>query len=172
MLYVCCMAVFKGSVLGPTLFNLFLMTFQEYWRLILTCTCMRRQWRSLYTIHSPHTKLYKKHINYFLNWCTQWHVKLNEQKTAATFFYRKLTYPNRIIVIMLPFLGLTILNIWELSWTEDLLGKNISPIFEVKGTWISKSISPLLKSVTLYIKNKLILYNAYIWSILTYACPI
>lgn len=37
-------------------------------------------------------------MNEFIDWCTKWHVKRNENKTAAVYFSRKTNYPNRLTV--------------------------------------------------------------------------
>lgn len=99
--------------------------------------------------------------------------KLYVQKTAAIYFSKKLTFPNRITVNnnIIPwtyhtkYLGVTLVKILTCNkhFWKNIWGK-------FTGIW--KSLSPLFKSNNFCIKNKALLYNAWIRSNLTYDCPI
>lgn len=88
-------------------------------------------------------------------------MRLNEQKTVADNFSKKLTYPTvLLILIILIFPGVAKQNILGVTLTKDSLGTNISSISDAKLPAFLKSLSLLLKSNTLSIKNKILLYNA------------
>jgi hypothetical protein len=107
-----------------------------------------------------------------MEWCEQWNIKINEDKTRAVYFSKRL----RRVEAYLTLKGRAI------TFVNDV--KYLGVTFDRKITWrnhidwiITKAlrtfvqIYSLLKSETLSIKTKKTLYKALIRSKMTYACP-
>lgn len=107
-----------------------------------------------------------------MSWCALWRIQINETKTTAVYFSRKHLNPNRLTINnkTIPcsneakYLGVTLDK--RLTWKQHILN--------IRGRAMNatKAISPLLRSNELSHHNRLLLYNACVLSILTYASPI
>jgi hypothetical protein len=105
-------------------------------------------------------------------WCEQWNLKINEDKTRAAYFSKRLTR----IVAYLTLKGRTI------TFVNDV--RYLGVTFDRKITWRSHidlivtkalrtfvQIYSLTKSGKLSTKSKMTVYKALIRSRMTYACP-
>jgi hypothetical protein len=105
-------------------------------------------------------------------WCGQWNIKINEDKTRAVYFSKRLRRVEAYLT----------LNGRAITFVNDV--KYLSVTFDRRITWrnhidliITKELRTflqmysLLKSEKLSIRTKMTLYKALIRSKLTYVCP-
>lgn len=164
--------VLQGSALGPILFNIF---FCDIPRMLYSNIASYADDTALYASAIHITILFRflqEHVNLFTQWCTLWRVQLNENKTVAVFFSRSYKTPQRIIVnnttiewsFHCNYLGLTLDK--RLTWKKHILNTKLKALRAIKG------INILIKNINLNMFNKVLLYNACILPIMTYACPV
>jgi hypothetical protein len=106
------------------------------------------------------------------SWCERWNIKINEGKTQAIYFFRRLRFPEDMLHLNgrdIPFVN-----------TATYLGVT----FERRMTWRLHIERTVAKALCTYIKTyfifkserlrtdiKLTLYKAPIRSVMTHACP-
>jgi hypothetical protein len=162
----------QGSVLAPTLYSLYIndtsRTPGVHFALFADDTCMyatdRKEGYVLRKLQSG--------LNEMEEWCEDWNIKINEDKTRAVYFSQTLkrvetylTLNGRAITFLnyVKYLGVTFDR--RMTWRIHI------DWIITKGMGTFLQIYFLHKSEKLSIKTKMTLYKALIRSKLTYACP-
>lgn len=164
----------QGSILGPTLFNIFMNDIPQT-LFILLCmfaddTAILCQGRSINMILAQ-LKTYIKRLE---AWFSKWKISINVEKCNAIIF----THSKNINPPPLMFYGAPI------PWTHEL--KYLGVILDRKLTWNSHILSiikkykqmrgkywPLItRSSKMTVDNKILIYLIYLRPIITYASPV
>ena len=167
----------QGSVLGPTLFNIF------FYDIPIPQKCQLAMYANDTVIITQHKNLENSitdlqiSLDVIADWFTKWKLALNPTKSEAKIFTLKIyTNPTR----------LKIKNQTLLWNNKDQSIKYLGVYLDEKLTWkthINKKLNqayarlkilyPLVNyNSTLRIKCSLLIYTSIIRSLLTYACPI
>lgn len=163
----------QGSVLGPTLYNLYTYdppeTAGAIKALFADDTALLAASRNI----DQSIRTLQMAIDTTADWFAKWRIKLNKNKSIAIIFTRKREIPGDNIYIehhRLPwsptvkYLGLTLDN--KLTWTPHILNT------KQKANIIIKLLYPLLKSTSLNLRTKTLLYKSLIRSVITYGIPV
>jgi hypothetical protein len=162
----------QGSVLAPILNNLYINDISRTPRIHLALfaddTC-------IYTTDLNENYVIRKlqrGLNTMEKWCEQWNIKINEDKTRAVYFSRRLARGEACLILKgqiiefvnnVKYLGVTLDK--RMTWKAHI-DWNVT-----KGLHTLGQIYPLLKSEKLGTKTEFILYKALIRSKMTYSCP-
>lgn len=162
----------QGSLVGPTLFNLYL---NEIPLNSNTTLALYADDTAVLAKHDHPSYLaarLQNHLDQIIDWFDTWKVKVNPNKCSAIYFSRKFTLPPRLYIKSVP-----------LQWTNN--AKYLGVILDRRLTWAphikyitdklriaSKNITVIMLAKKLSIRNKLQLYNTCILPIATYASPI
>ncbi|TDJ91328.1 reverse transcriptase domain-containing protein, partial [Klebsiella pneumoniae] len=162
----------QGSILGPTLFNIFV---NDIPRTDLTSLALYADDTVIYS-SAPHRNSVSSYIQYHLNalesWFINWKIKINTNKCKAIYFSRTYKLPPRLYLHdeaidwcdSVKYLGVTLDR--RLTWKFHI--KNVRNAMEYK----LRDLRSLMYGHHLSIKNKLLLYKAVILPTVTYASPI
>ena len=166
----------QGSVLGPTLFNLYINDIPKFAK---TSLAIYADDTAVYG-HSYYaqvaTKQIQIHLNMILAYAKQWKIKINNNKTEHILFTKKFT--NTKIFTPLNVNGMCIPVAGKVKYLGVFLDKGMSFVPHInhlvnKGLRAIRQLYPLLNRYSaLSIKNKKLLYTAIIKPIITYAAPI
>jgi hypothetical protein len=162
----------QGSVLAPVLYNLYIndvpRTPGVHLALFADDACIySTDRRESYVIRKLRTGL-----NTMEKWCEQWNIKINEGKTRAIYFSRRLGRNEAYLTLKgqniefvnnVKYLGVTLDT--RMTWKAHI-DWTVTKALQTFG-----QIYPLLKIEKLGTKNKLTLCKALIRSKMTYACP-
>jgi hypothetical protein len=111
-------------------------------------------------------------LNALEEWCEKWNIKINEDKTRAVYFSKRLrrveaylTLKGRAITFVndVKYLGVTFER--RITWRTHI------DLIVTKALRTFVQIYSLLKSEKLSIKTKMTLHKALIRSKMSYACP-
>lgn len=161
----------QGSILGPTLFNLYINDLPRArgteLALFADDTAILCHNRNKNILH----KQMQRHIDLIEDWMSKWHLELNPNKCQAISFTRKLP-PSRLIILnhtvewenTAKYLGVILDK--NLTWK-----RHISHVRSKMQTAFQK-ISKLIFNRKINCKNKTILYKAFVRPIATYAAPV
>lgn len=168
----------QGSVLSPTLYNLYTSDLKFP---INGCElALFADDTAIYTSAKNPNKIIKKLIesaDYLTSYCNKWKIKLNTAKTQAVFFTRKRGskwLPQRSLLIndqLIPWKN-------ELKYLGVILDKTLT--FKSQTQFAGeralkyiKILYPLInRKSRLNICNKILLYKSIFQSILLYGCPV
>jgi hypothetical protein len=162
----------QGSVLSPTLYNLYIndtpQTIGVNLALITDDTCLYATERKEGYV----SRKVQRGLNSMSAWCERWNIKINGGKTHAIYFTRRRRPPDSILTLNgrnIPFVNSVkyLGVIFEERMTWRLHIENI----EAKAFRTFITLYSLFKSERLRANISLTLYKALIRSVMTYACP-
>lgn len=158
--------------MSPTLYNVFLMDLKRHHK---TSLCIYADDTCLISAskHSGFlTKQLQHHIDILENYCTQWKIKLNGNKTQAIHFSRQYTDPPRVFVEDNPinwsktakYLGLTLDR-------RLTFGPHVTQTIN-KMKIATAALRCLIFNPKINIYTRTLIYNACVKSIAIYAGPV
>ncbi|KAL3290506.1 hypothetical protein HHI36_023842 [Cryptolaemus montrouzieri] len=162
----------QGSVLSPTLFNIFSADIPTD-KNVLTALYADDIALLSSTNHIKYgTSHIKQHLPVLLNWYKKWRLKINEAKSEATFFSKAIRQPPNLIINgskipwkrSVKYLGIHLDK--RLTWN-----KQIDAVRNKARAAFSK-LQPFFRNKKVFPRTKLLAFNAIIRSIFTYAIPI
>jgi hypothetical protein len=162
----------QGSVLSPTLFNMYINDTPQaigvHLALFAEDTC-------LYTTERKEgyvLRKFQRGLNSVVEWSKHWNIKINEDKTQAIYFSHRIRPPESLLTINgqnIPFVNnvkyLCVIFDRKITW-----GLHIKTI-ETKAFRAFIRTYSLFKSEHLSSNIKLTLYKALVRTIITYASP-
>lgn len=162
----------QGSVLAPVLYNIFTHDIPSepgvHLALYADDTAV---YTSAVNIKFAIPRL-QRGLNRVVEWCQQWNIKINNNKTQAIVFTKR--KPRTIPRLQLQGRLLPLQNTTKylgVILDRSLTFKNHIENACIKGLKSTRAQIPLLRSQNLNLHVKKIIYSAIVRSRLTYACP-
>jgi len=164
----------QGSVLGPTLFNIYVNDIPQYHKTLLAM--FADDTAILAQDNNPRyaTKYVQNHIKLLESWLDRWQIAINVDKSAAVVFNRRTAPPPTELTLFgspLPwerktkYLGVILDS--RLTWAPHY--QYIKDKFR-KATFALKYL--MTRRSPINMENKLLLYKIALRPIITYAAPI
>ncbi|KFM71667.1 RNA-directed DNA polymerase from mobile element jockey, partial [Stegodyphus mimosarum] len=163
----------QGSLLGPTLFNLYVNDIPTTDNTTLAMYADDTAILTQTAFVGSAIQRLQNHIQLLETWLTKWKVKINVDKTTAILFTKKEKFPNQ-----LKLYGETIPWAKQVLYLGVILSKRFSWNPHItcclkKFRARKASLNPLIaRNSVLSIDNKLLIYKTMLRSILCYACPV
>ena len=163
----------QGSLLGPTLFNIYLNDIPHHHKTQLAMYADDTAIISTSKNLNYLTKQIQSHITILEDYFTQWKIKLNTSKSEFVIFTKQRTWPNHTLslgdTIIHPakqakYLG-AILDM-HLTW-KDHLTKALKKYHIVRNI-----LNPIISNRKLSTNTKILLFKMALRPILLYACPV
>jgi hypothetical protein len=162
----------QGSVLSPTLYNLYIIDTPQTIGVNLPHfvddTCLYATERKEGCV----LRKIQRYLNSMAAWCGRWNINMNEDKTRAIYFFHRIRPPE----------SLPTLNGRNIAFVNS--AKYLGVIFDKRITWRPHietieakvfrtfiRVYSLFKSERLSANIKISLHKALIRSLMTYACP-